>query len=150
MTTHELNIVLQIVCVTLLALAGIYFFVMRKRDLTHGPAFSLVTAVICYLVLDTPFIQERKVLFLLAATGAISIPVIFFLLTKAIFDDHFKATGLIAVWFGIEIAIHYWVYLKRHFGNHCEGRTSLLYIIRNRFNRIRPGGNLYGNQNKKG
>jgi len=112
MTTHELNIVLQISCVTLLALAGILLLRHAKTGLNTWTGISLVVAVICYLILETPFIQERKVLFLLAATGAISIPVSFFLLTKAIFDDHFKATGLIAVWFGIAIAIHYWVYLK--------------------------------------
>jgi len=48
----------------------------------------------------------------LAVTGSICIPVIFFLLTKAIFDDHFKPSALIALWVVIEIGVHFWVYLK--------------------------------------
>jgi AraC-like DNA-binding protein len=38
--------------------------------------------------------------------------VIFFLLTKAIFDDHFKPSWIIALWFAIEIAAHVCFYLQ--------------------------------------
>jgi AraC-like DNA-binding protein len=112
MTTHELNIVLQIACITLLALAGILLLRHAKTGLNTWTGISLVVAVICYLILETPFVHERKVLFLMAVTGAMSIPVIFFLLTKAIFNDHFKASGAIALWFALEIGVHYWVFLR--------------------------------------
>jgi AraC-like DNA-binding protein len=115
MTTHELNIILQIACVTLLGLAGILLLRHAKTGLNTWTGISLVIAVICYLILETPFVQERKVLFLVAVTGSICIPVIFFLLTKAVFDDHFKPTALISLWFAIEIAVHFWVYLKDTF-----------------------------------
>jgi AraC-like DNA-binding protein len=112
MTTHELNVVLQIACITLLTLAGILLLRHAKTGLNTWTGISLVVAVICYLILETPFVHERKVLFLMAVTGAMSIPVIFFLLTKAIFNDHFKASGAIALWFALEIGVHYWVFLR--------------------------------------
>src|SRR5688500_4673724 len=112
MTPHDINIVLQIACVTLLALAGILLLRHAKTGLNTWTGIGLVVAVICYLLLETPVVQSQKILFLMAATGAISIPVLFFLLTKAIFDDHFKPNWLIALWFAIEILAHYWVYLK--------------------------------------
>jgi AraC-like DNA-binding protein len=104
--------ILQIACVTLLALAGVLLLLHAKTGLNTWTGISLVIAVICYLILETPFIHERKILFLIAVTGSTCIPVIFFLLTKAIFDDHFKPTPLIAAWFAIEIIVHFWVYLR--------------------------------------
>jgi AraC-like DNA-binding protein len=112
MTIHALNIILQIGCVTLLALAGILLLRHAKTGLNTWTGISLVIAVICYLILETPFIHERKLLFLLAVTGSTCIPVIFFLLTKAVFDDHFKPTFVVVLWFAIEIAVHFWVYLR--------------------------------------
>jgi AraC-like DNA-binding protein len=66
----------------------------------------------CYLLLETPFIQSYRVLFLIALTGSISVPVLFFLLTKAIFDDHFKPNWTILGWFALEIVPHFCIYLR--------------------------------------
>ena len=112
MTTHGLNIILQVSCVTLLGLAGIFLLKYSRTTLNTWTGISLVVAVICYLVLEAPLIHENKALFVIAVTGSISIPVIFFLLTKAIFDDHFVPTWTISLWFGVEIVVHYWVYLR--------------------------------------
>lgn len=112
MTTHELNIILQVSCITLLAVTGIFLLRYTQTTANTWTGISLVIAVICYLILETPFIQERKALFLIAVTGSISIPVIFFLLTKAIFDDHFMPSAAIALWFAIEMVVHFWVYLR--------------------------------------
>jgi AraC-like DNA-binding protein len=112
MTAHELNIILQISCITLLMVAGIFLIRYVRTTVNTWTGISLVVAVICYLILETQFVQERKLLFLIAVTGSISIPVIFFLLTKAIFDDHFKPSGIIALWFAIEITTHFCVYMK--------------------------------------
>lgn len=112
MTVHELNIILQISCVTLMVLAGIFLLRYARTGLNTWTGISLVIAVICYLILETPFVQERKALFIIAVTGSICIPVLFFLLTKAIFDDHFKPIPAIALWFAVEIIVHFWVYLK--------------------------------------
>jgi AraC-like DNA-binding protein len=128
MTIHELNIILQIACVTLLVLAGILLLRHAKTGLNTWTGISLVVAVICYLFLETPFVQERDLLFLIAATGSIFIPVIFFLLTKAIFDDHFKPTPSIAWLFALEVIVHFWVYL-RDILTIPEGLLQLSYIL---------------------
>jgi AraC-like DNA-binding protein len=112
MTIHEVNTILQISCITLLAIAGIFLLRYARTAVNMWTGISLVCAVICYLVLDTQFVHERKPLFLIAVTGAISIPVLFFLLTKAIFDDHFKPSAAVALWFALEIGVHFWVYLR--------------------------------------
>lgn len=76
-------------------------------------------------------------------------PVIFFLLAKAIFDDHFKPTALIAVWFGIEIPIHFWVYL-RDIMVIPTWTLQASYILAEVVSiGFFFGGNLYGNQNPK-
>lgn len=112
MIAHDVNIILQIACLTLLSLAGILLLQHSKTGPHTWTGIGLIVSVICYLLLETPFVHERKFPFLLAATGAMSIPVFFFLLTKAIFDDHFKANALIFLWFAIEIIVHYWVYVR--------------------------------------
>lgn len=69
MTIHELNTILQVPCVTLLALAGILLLRHTKTGLNTWTWISLVVAAISYLILETQFVQERRGLFLLAATG---------------------------------------------------------------------------------
>jgi hypothetical protein len=90
MIAHEINIVLQIACLTLLGLAGILLLRHSKTGPHTWTGIGLIISVIAYLLLETPFVKDRQILFLLAATAAMSIPVFFFLLTKAIFDDHWR------------------------------------------------------------
>ena len=142
MTAHELNIILQIACVTLLALAGVLLLKHAKSGLNTWTGISLVVAVICYLILETSFVHDRKALFLIAVTGAMCIPVIFFLLTKAIFDDHFKPSFLIALWFALNCGSFLGL-LQGRCHNSSLGSTTILYIIRNRFNRFCPSWHLH-------
>jgi AraC-like DNA-binding protein len=78
--------------------------------------------------LETTFVQENKIVFLVAVTCAISIPVIFLMLTKAIFEDHFRPSWIIAFWFVAEIAVHFWVYL-RDFTSIPNWSQQLSYIL---------------------
>src|SRR5688572_842428 len=128
MTIHEVNIILQVSCITLLAVVGIFLFRPTRTTINTWTGISLVVSVICYLIIETPFVHEHKVLFLIAVTGAINIPVIFFLLTKAIFDDHFKPSSAIILWFAIEIGVHFWVYV-RDFGSIPTWAQQLSYIL---------------------
>ena len=68
MAAHEINIVLQIACLTLLALAGILLLRHAKTGLNTWTGIGLVAAVICYLLLETPTVLGHKPLFLIAAT----------------------------------------------------------------------------------
>ncbi len=112
MTAHEINIVLQISCIVLLGVVCILLIKHARTGLNTWAGIGLTGSVICYLVLETCFIQSHPVLYLGALTGSISVPVAFFLLTKAIFDDHLKPTGKILLWFALEIVPHFCVYLK--------------------------------------
>jgi AraC-like DNA-binding protein len=112
MTAHEINIILQVSCVTILAIIGTLLVKCGRNDVNTWVGVGLVASVICYLLLPTLLIQSSKLLFVIAVTGSISIPVIFFLLTMALFDDHFRASWTIAILFGIQIATHFWVYLQ--------------------------------------
>jgi len=111
MTAHEINIILQVSCVTILAIIGTLLIKCGKNDVNTWVGVGLVASVICYLILPSSFVQCNRLLFLISVTGSISIPVIFFLLTKAVFDDHFHPSWKIAVSFGVQIATHFWVYL---------------------------------------
>lgn len=128
MTIHEVNIILQVSCITLLAVVGIFLFRYTRTTVNTWTGISLVVSVICYLIIETPFVHERKVLFLIAVTGAMNIPVIFFLLTKAIFDDYFKPSSTIILWFAVEIGAHFWVY-TRDFASIPTWAQQLSYIL---------------------
>lgn len=95
MNAHDLNTLLQVSCLTLLVLVCILLIKYARAGLNTWAGIGLTACVICYLVLETPFVQSNRWLFLLALTGSISVPVLFFLLTKAIFDDHFKPSWMI-------------------------------------------------------
>lgn len=112
MNAHDLNTVLQITCITLLGVVCILLIKYARAGVNTWAGIGLTAAVICYLILETPFIQSYRILFLIAVTGSISVPVLFFLLTKAIFDDHFKPTWAILGWFAFEIVPHFWIYLR--------------------------------------
>src|SRR5688572_24402085 len=112
MSAHDLNTALQISCIALLGLVTILLLKYAKTGTHTWTGISLALCVICYLMLEIPFIKASTPLFLIAVTGSISIPVVFFLLTKAIFDDHFRPSYLILAWLALEIIPHYWIYLQ--------------------------------------
>lgn len=112
MSAHEFNVALQISCISLLGLVAILLIKYASTGVNTWAGIALTFCVICYLILETKVIQQTQLLFIIALTGSISIPVVFFLLTKAIFDDHFKPSLLIVAWFALEIIPHSWIYLK--------------------------------------
>lgn len=112
MNAHDLNTVLQISCITLLGVVCILLIKYARAGLNTWAGIGLTACVICYLILETPFVQSNRILFFTALTGSISIPVLFFLLTEAIFDDHFKPTWIILSWFALEIVPHFCIYLR--------------------------------------
>jgi AraC-like DNA-binding protein len=112
MNAHDLNLALQISCITLLTLVCILLIKHARAGLNTWAGIGLTACVICYLILETSFIQGNRPLFLTALTGSISVPVAFFLLTKAIFDDRFKPNWTILGWFALEIVSHFCIYLN--------------------------------------
>ena len=112
MTTHDINIALQISCITVLGVVCILLIKHARAGVNTWAGIGFTASVICYLVLDTYVAKSNPILYYIALTGSISVPVVFFLLTKAIFDDHFKPSLVILLWFALEIIPHFCVYLK--------------------------------------
>lgn len=128
MSAHEINVALQISCISLLGLGTVLLIKYAKTGMNTWTGIALTFCVICYLILETKVVQQTRPLFIIALTGSISIPVIFFLLTTAIFDDHFKPSLLIVVWFALEIIPHSWIYLKGLVSFGCTTQQVLSII----------------------
>jgi len=64
------------------------------------------------VVIESEAVQSFAVLRIVAAIGAISIPVLFWLLSRAIFDDHFTFTPFLLVWFIVIIIPHFNFFLS--------------------------------------
>jgi AraC-like DNA-binding protein len=112
MDLHQANTILQIACITILCLVCLLLIKHARSGLNSWTGVGLSVSVICYLVIETKIVQSTTPFFVIALTGAITIPVLFFLLTKAIFDDHFKPSYLIGLWFLIQIAPHLHIYFR--------------------------------------
>jgi AraC-like DNA-binding protein len=112
MDVQEANTILQIACITILCLVCLLLIKHARSGLNSWTGIGLSASVICYLVVETKFVQDTTPFFVIALTGAISVPVLFFLLTKAIFDDHFKPSFLIGLWFLIQVVPHLHIYLR--------------------------------------
>lgn len=127
-SAEKFNFILQIGCITVLALAGLLLVRFARKGLNTWTGISLVIGVICYLILETGFVHQSRPLFLIVVTISTSIPVIFFLLTKAIFDDDFIPSWQIPIWFALVIASHFWIYLEP-FGTSGSQSFQIFYLI---------------------
>ncbi len=121
---QQLNEIFQIASVTLLVLTCLLFARnLQGMHLWAGIGFTL--SIIAYLIVETEFAQH-SLLHVIIMTGAICIPVLFWLLSKTIFDDNFKSTLVIAVWFLVQLIPHVHHYFCDLFPNQIE---SLLNVI---------------------
>src|SRR4051812_34845017 len=99
------NTILQTAAATLLVLISLLLLrhLKQVKHLWAGIGFTL--SVLCYLIIDTPFAHDPFVrVFVL--TGSICIPVFFWLLSKSIFEDHFRFTPSLLLWFLVPIVPH--------------------------------------------
>jgi AraC-like DNA-binding protein len=103
---HQLNQILQIATATLVAFNSLLLIRSLKQGmhLWAGVGFSL--SVLCYVIIEIPLAQQT---FLrpIVLTGSACIPVFFWMLSRSIFDDHFKFTPSLVVWFVIQSAMHF-------------------------------------------
>lgn len=104
---NQANGILQIVTATVLGLVCLLLAKHSKngRHIWTGIGFSL--SILCYLIIESGTIQSIAALKYIAVVGAICIPVQFWLLTRAIFDDHFKFVPGIIGWFLVQIIPHF-------------------------------------------
>lgn len=103
----QVNEIIQIVSATLLGLACILLAKHSRSGLNSWTGIGFTLSIWCYVMIESEFIQSIPALRFIAAIGAICIPVQFWLLARAIFDDHFKFKFSILVWFFIQIVPHF-------------------------------------------
>jgi AraC-like DNA-binding protein len=109
---QALNGVIQIATATLLGLVCALLARYSRSGLHSWTGIGFTLSILCYVTIESETVQSIQALQVVAAIGAISIPVLFWLLSRAIFDDHFKFKPLLLVWFLIIIIAHFDFFLS--------------------------------------
>lgn len=109
---QELNGIIQVATATLLGLVGVLLARYSRGGLHTWTGIGFTLSILCYVTIESETVQSLQVLRVIAAIGAISIPVLFWLLSRAIFDDHFRFKPLLLVWFLVIIISHFDFFLS--------------------------------------
>lgn len=104
---QQVNEIIQIVTATLLGLVCILLAKHSKSGQHTWTGISFTLSILCYVIIESEVVQSLPALRIIAMIGAICIPVLFWLLARAIFDDHFKFAPVILVWFGVQLVPHF-------------------------------------------
>lgn len=104
---QQINEIVQIVTATLLGLVCLFLAKHSKSGLHTWTGISFTLSILCYVVIESEAVQSAPALHIGVAIGAICIPVLFWLLSRAIFDDHFKFTPMIFIWFVVQLVPHF-------------------------------------------
>ena len=104
---HQANGIVQIVTATLLGLVCILLAKHSRSGLHTWTGISFTLCILCYVIIESEVVQSLPVLRIAATIAAICIPVLFWFLARAIFDDHFKFTPLILLWFAVQLLPHF-------------------------------------------
>jgi AraC-like DNA-binding protein len=109
---QELNGIIQIATATLLVLACVLLARYSRGGLHTWTGIGFTLSILCYVTVESETVQSLQALRVIAAIGAISIPVLFWLLSRAIFDDHFRFKPLLLVWFFVIVISHFDFFLS--------------------------------------
>lgn len=109
---QELNGIVQVATATLLGLACVLLARYSRGGLHTWTGIGFTLSILCYVTIESETIQSLPALRVIATIGAISIPVLFWLLSRAIFDDHFRFKPLLLVWFLVIIISHFDFFLS--------------------------------------
>lgn len=104
---EQVNDIIQIVTATLLGVVCILLAKQSKSGQHTWAGISFTLSIFCYLIIESKAVETFPALRVVAAVGAICIPVLFWLLARAIFDDHFKFVPAILIWFLVQIVPHF-------------------------------------------
>lgn len=103
---QEIHFIFQIATATLLGLVCILLARYSKSGLNTWTGIGFTASILCYLIVESDVIQSLLFLRIIISIGAISIPVLFWLLARAIFDDHFTFRWSLLIWFVVLIIPH--------------------------------------------
>ena len=97
------------------------FFAGNYRVGLHtwtGIGFTL--SIICSLIAIPAYVKTHSIFHVIILTGAMNVPILFWLLANALFDDHFKPTPIIFLWSLIQT-------ISRYLNIHLFNRTIELF-----------------------
>jgi AraC-like DNA-binding protein len=103
---QEVHFIIQIATATLLALVCILLVKHSRSGLNTWTGVGFTLSIFCYIIVESDVVQSVLILRIIVAIGAISIPVLFWLLARAIFDDHFKFHSSLLIWFIVLLIPH--------------------------------------------
>src|SRR5688572_22726441 len=101
-----LNLILQVANATLLLLVCILLARHSKSGLNTWAGIGFAISIFCYLIVESYAIQSIPILRIVVSLGAICIPVLFWLLSRAIFEDNFRFRASVLIWFLVLIIPH--------------------------------------------
>lgn len=104
---HQLNLVFQITTATLLGLVCVLLAKHSRSGLNTWTGIGFTVSIFCYVIIESVVVQSIPAVRIIASIGAICIPVQFWLLARAIFDDHFKFSSSLIVWFLVQLIPHF-------------------------------------------
>jgi AraC-like DNA-binding protein len=109
---QQINDIIQIITATLLGLVCLLLAKHVQSGRHSWTGIGLTLSILCYVTIESEAIQAVTALRIIAAIGAISIPVFFWLLSRAIFDDHFKFVPSLLIWFAVILIPHFDFFLS--------------------------------------
>ncbi|MBI1767350.1 MAG: helix-turn-helix transcriptional regulator [Bacteroidetes bacterium] len=107
-----INEIFRIASITLLLFTCLVMLRYFRQGMHVWVGIGFTLSIVFYLIVETKLVRESCVLHYIVITGAITTPVLFWLLAKAIFDDHFKPSPSIVLWFVLQIGLHFNLYLN--------------------------------------
>lgn len=104
---QQVNGVIQIVTATLLGLVCILLAKHSKSSRHSWTGIGFTLCIFCYIIIESAAVQSVTALRIFAMLGAICIPVLFWFLSRSIFDDHFKFAPRMIGWSLVQLVPHF-------------------------------------------
>lgn len=86
-----LNEIFRIAAITALLIIALQFLKVAKKGKNLWLSVAFTMSVVCYLIVDWRG-EIHPILFSILLAGPLLLPLLFWLLSKSIFDDHFRMT----------------------------------------------------------
>ncbi len=104
---QQANDIIQVITATLLGLVCMLLAKHAQSERHSWAGLGFTLSILCYIIIESEPIQSVTALRIDVAIGAISIPVLFWLLSRAIFDDHFVFVPSLLIWFVVILLPHF-------------------------------------------
>jgi AraC-like DNA-binding protein len=134
---HQLNLVFQIATATLLGLVCVLLAKHSRSGLNTWTGVGFTISIFCYVTIESAAVQSLPAVRIIASIGAICIPVQFWLLARAIFDDHFKFSSSLIIWLLAQLIPYFSFFANglvpwsrfHELSNIVSGLTSLGFVL---------------------